>query len=255
VFVVHCLTSREPFLDPRILLNRNFAVGTTIAFVIGMLSFTSLVLFPTLLHDLRGYPEDVISVLIAARGLGNWTAFLFITQLTRIAPRFAIGAGLAIQAAAGFWMSQFDINVTHSAVFWSHYLMGLGNSVAFTPMTVMAFSTLPKEKITEGAAVFTIMRNFGSSLFISLSVLVLIRTSSISYAELSEFVTVYRPVFSDPSFPTIWNPETTDGLMRLSREVQRQAAMIGYINAFYMMTAVATVSVPLAICLRKISYR
>ena len=94
VFVVHCLTSTEPFLDPRILLNRNFAVGTTIAFVIGMLSFTSLVLFPTLLHDLRGYPEDVISVLFAARGLGNWTAFLFITQLTRIAPRFAIGAGL-----------------------------------------------------------------------------------------------------------------------------------------------------------------
>jgi DHA2 family multidrug resistance protein len=255
VFAVHCLTSKEPFLDPRILLDRNFAVGTLIAFVIGMLSFTSLVLFPTLLHDLRGYPEDVISVLIAARGLGNWTAFLFITQLTRFAPRFAIGAGLAIQAAAGFWMSQFDINVTHSAVFWSHYLMGLGNSVAFTPMTVMAFSTLSRDKITEGAAVFTMMRNFGSSLFISLSVLVLIRTSSISYAELSEFVTAYRPIFSDPAFPAIWNPEAADGLMRLSREVQRQANMIGYINAFTMMAAAAAVSIPLAVCLRKVSYR
>src|SRR5688572_14491235 len=99
------------------------------------------------------------------------------------------------------------------------------------------------------------MRNFGSSLFISLSILVLVRTSSISYAELSEFISAYRPIFSDPSFPAIWNPEAADGLMRLSREVQRQATMIGYINAFYLMTAAAAVSVPLAVCLRKISYR
>ena len=252
VFVVHCLTASEPFLDPRLLLDRNFSIGTLIAFVIGMLSFTSLVLFPTLLHDLRGYPDNAISLLIAARGLGNWTAFLFITQLTRAAPRFAIGAGLAIQAGASFWMSQFDINVPESSVFWSHYLMGLGNSIAFTPMAVMTFSTLPRNKVTEGAAVFTMMRNFGSSLFISLAVLVLVRSSSISYAQLVEFVSPYRPLLYYQSLPVSWNPETTAGLMRLSREVQRQAAMIGYINAFYMMALTAAVSVPLALLLQRV---
>jgi DHA2 family multidrug resistance protein len=252
IFIVHCLTAEKPFLDPRLLLDRNFAVGTLIAFVIGMLSFTSLVLFPTLLHDLRGYPENVISVLIAARGLGNWTAFLFITQLTRMAPRFAIGAGLAIQAIGSFWMAKFNINVTDADVFWSHYLMGLGNSVAFTPMAVMAFSTLPKHQITEGAAVFTMMRNFGSSLFISMAILIFVRTSSINYAQLSEFVTLYRPIFSDTSFPTSWHPDTLAGLMSLSREVQRQAAMNGYINAFYIMGLTAAVAVPLVLLMRNV---
>lgn len=251
IFVVHCLTANEPFLDPRLLLDRNFAIGTLIAFVIGMLSFTSLVLFPTLLHDLRGYPENVISMLIAARGLGNWTAFLFITQLTRSAPRLAIAAGLAIQAVGGLWMSQFDINVTEFSIFWSHYLMGLGNSIAFTPMTVMTFSTLPNNKVTEGAAVFTMMRNFGSSLFISLAVLVFVRTSTMNYAHLSEYVSPFRSIFYYSLFPTSWNPETTGGLMQLSREVQRQAAMIGYINAFYMMALTAVVSIPLAVLLRR----
>ena len=252
IFVAHCLTADQPFLDPRLLLDRNFAVGTLIAFVIGMLSFTSLVLFPTLLHDLRGYPDNVISLLIAARGLGNWTAFLFITQLTRMAPRFAIGAGLAIQAASSFWMSQFDINVTESAVFWSHYLMGLGNSVAFTPMAVMTFSTLAPSRVTEGAAVFTMVRNFGSSLFISLSVLVFVRSSQINYAQLSEFVTPFRPLFYYSALPPSWNPETTAGLLQISREVQRQAAMIGYINAFYLMAVTAAVAVPLAFMLQKV---
>ena len=59
-------------------------------------------------------------------------------------------------------------------MFWSNFLLGLGQSIAFTPMTVMAFATLPPHQITEGSAIFTLMRNFGSSLFISLAVLVLV---------------------------------------------------------------------------------
>ena len=247
VFVSHCLTADQPFLNPRLLLDRNFAVGTLIAFVMGMLSFTSLVLFPTLLHDLRGYPDSIIGTLIAARGLGNWTAFFFIVQLTRAAPRFAIGSGLAIQAAGGFWMAQFDINLTAFDVFWSHFLMGLGQSVAFTPMTMLAFATLPRHQITEGSAVFTMMRNFGSSLFISLAVLVLVRSTTINYARMTEFVTPYR---KELALPDSWSLETATGLLHLSNEIQRQAAMIGYINAFYLMAFTALAALPLACLLR-----
>src|SRR5215813_9568814 len=250
IFIAHCLTAERPFLDPRLLLDRNFAVGTMIAFVMGMLTFTSLVLFPSLLHDLRGYPDNAIGTLLAARGLGNWTAFFFVAQLTRIAPRGAIGLGLAIQAAGGFWMAQFDINVTEFDMFWSHFLMGLGQSVAFTPMTVLAFATLPRHRITEGAAVFTMMRNFGSSLFISLAVMVLVRSASINYTRMTEFVTPYREPLLYPSLPASWNLESTSGLMQVANEVQRQAAMIGYVNAFHMMAWTAALAVPLAGLLR-----
>ena len=64
---MHSLTSPNPFLDPRLLLNRNFAIGLLIAFFMGMLAYTSLVLFPSLLHDLRGAekqrlrPEDLLA--------------------------------------------------------------------------------------------------------------------------------------------------------------------------------------------------
>jgi DHA2 family multidrug resistance protein len=250
IFIAHCLTAEQPFLNPRLLLDRNFAVGTLIAFVMGMLSFTSLVLFPGLLHDLRGYPDSVIGTLIAARGLGNWTAFFFIARLTRVAPRFAIAAGLAIQGIGSFWMAHFDINVPDFDVFWSHYLLGLGQSVAFTPMTMMAFRTLPREQITEGSAVFTMMRNFGSSLFISLAVMVLVRSTAINYAQLMELVNPYRSALMLSSLPVSWSPETVTGLMGLSREVRRQAAMIGYVNAFHLMAFTAAVAVPLAWLLR-----
>lgn len=250
IFIAHCLTAERPFLDPRLLLDRNFAIGTLIAFVMGMLNFTSLVLIPTLLHDLRGYPDNVISGLMAARGIGNWAAFFFIAQLTRIAPRSAIAAGLALQAAGGFWMSQFDINVTDFSLFWSHFLLGFGQSVAFTPMTVMAFATLPRQRITEGAAIFTMMRNFGSSMFISLAVMVLVRSTSINYSRMIEFITPFREGQLFPRLPSNWSLESASGLMQLSKEVQRQAAMIGYVNAFHLMALTAAVAVPLACLLR-----
>ena len=97
MFVVHSLTSPTPFLDPRLLLNRNFAVGLVIAFFMGMLAFTSLVLFPTLLHDLRGYPDSAIGELLAARGIGNWLAFLVVVPISRHFPRHGCyGADRAI---------------------------------------------------------------------------------------------------------------------------------------------------------------
>lgn len=250
IFIAHCLTAPEPFLSPSLLLDRNFSIGILLAFAMGMLSFTSLVLFPSLLHDLRGYPDSVIGTLIAARGLGNWTAFFFIAWLTRVAPRTAIGAGLAIQGVASYWMAQFDINVDEFSVFWSHFLVGLGQSVTFTPMTVMAFTTLPKHQITEGSAVFTLMRNFGSSLFISMAVLVLVRSTSINYSEMMEFISPYRRAMAVSGLPAPWDPETATGLSRIAHEVQRQAAMIGYVNAFYLMAITGFLSVPLAFLLK-----
>jgi DHA2 family multidrug resistance protein len=117
-------------------------------------------------------------------------------------------------------------------------------------MTMMAFATLPRHQITEGAGVFTLMRNFGSSLFISLSILVLVRSTSANYARMTEFITPYQKMLMLQGLPEPWNPETAGGLLRLSNEIQRQAAMIGYVNAFYMMAATAAAAVPLACLLR-----
>ena len=250
VFIVHCLTVSEPFLNPRLFLDRNFTIGVMLAFVMGMLNFTSIVLLPTLLHDLRGYPDNAIAVLIAARGLGNWAAFFFIAQLTRVAPRFAIVCGMAIQAGAGFWMAGLDINLTDSQVFWSNLLLGFGQSVAFTPMTVMAFSTLPPRQVTEGSAVFTLMRNFGSSLFISITVLVVSRSTAANYSRLSEVVTPYNKSLT--TLPPQWSLDNVTGLSSLSNEILRQAAMIGYLNAFYLMACVALAATPLALFMNRV---
>ena len=250
IFAVHCLSASAPFVDPRLFLDRNFGVGTIVAFVMGMLTFTGLVLYPSLLHDLRGYPDSAIGVLLAARGVGNWIAFLIIVPLTRIMPRFCLAIGLGLQAVSGFAMAGFDINLTDFDIIWTNIMLGFGQSMAFTPMTVLAFATLPRERITEAAAIFTLMRNFGSSLFISLAVLVFLRSSTSSYSTLSERVSTISSGGAQGPLPEAWNVDTLAGLFRLSGEIERQASMIGYINAFHLMALAAAAAVPLALFMR-----
>ena len=67
---------------------------------------------------------------------------------------------------------------------------------------------------------------------------------------MTEFITPYQKAMMLQGLPEPWNPETTKGLMTLSNEIQRQAAMIGYINSFYLMAFVAAIAVPLACMLR-----
>jgi len=250
VFAAHSLTSPAPFLDPRLLLNRNFAIGLVIAFFMGMLAFTSLVLFPTLLHDLRGYPDSAIGALLAARGVGNWCAFLVVVPVSRRFPRLTVALGLGAQSFAAWSMAQWSLDLTSLDVFWTNALQGFGFGLAFTPMTVLAFATLPVRQVTEASSVFTLVRNFGSSLYISLSIVLLVRSTAANYSRLIELINPFNAALRGPGAPAAWNIDTTSGLLRLTNEIERQASMIGYINAFYLLALTAAVAVPL-VCLMR----
>jgi DHA2 family multidrug resistance protein len=250
IFVAHSLTASRPFLDPRLLLDRNFAIGLLLAFFMGMLAFTSLVLMPGMLHDLRNYPDSAIGLLLASRGVGNWMAFLVVVPFSRRFPRLSVATGLSAQAYAAWAMSGFDINVGSSDVFWTNALQGFGFGLAFTPMTVLAFATLPASKMTEASGVFTLVRNFGSSLYISVTVVLLVRSATANYSRLVEFISPYNKALAFPGLPEAWNPESLKGLMRLASQVQQQALMIGYVNSFYLLALTAAAGVPLVWMMR-----
>jgi DHA2 family multidrug resistance protein len=255
IFAAHSLTASRPFLDPRLLLDRNFAIGLVIAFFMGMLAFTSLVLIPGMLHDLRHYPDSAIGLLLASRGVGNWVAFLVVVPFSRRYPRLSVATGLGAQAFAAWSMAQFDINVGSFDVFWTNALQGFGFGLAFTPMTVLAFATLQAHQITEASGVFTLVRNFGSSLYISVTVVLLLRSAAANYTRLTEFISPYNKALAFPGLPDAWNVENIGGLMRLAGQIQQQALMIGYINSFYLLAVTAAAGMPLVWLMRTAARR
>ena len=246
MFAIHSATSRAPLFDPATFRDRNFAVGTALALIMGMLQYGPMVLFPPLLQELQGYPEALIGYLIASRGPGNLGSFLIVAQLTRLSPRLCLALGLSIQAVAGLWMGSFDINLTSDDVMWSNMLHGFGFGLSYTPMAVLAFSTMRTRYLTQGNAIFALIRMLGSSVFVSLILVVFAHSVAEANLNLASSITVFSRDLIAPWATALGHHGDSYVKARLAAEIQRQASMVGYINAFHLMTLVPLLTAPLA---------
>ncbi len=250
IFIVQCVTGKQPFLDLRIMRDRNFVLGLLLVFIFGMLNFVPMVLFPPLLQELRGYPQSIVGLLMGARGVGTFVGFTIMAFAGRMDPRIPIAVGFFLQAYAGWAMAQFDVNLTTWGVAWTTCLQGLGVGFVWVPVAVAAFSTLAPMHIPEATAIFHLLRNIGSSAFISISVAVVLHTGKISYAESASSLSAWIDGFRYLSVTRVWNIETDAGLAGLSAEMQRQSLMIGYLNSFRLFAWTAFAAIPLVLFMR-----
>ncbi len=249
-FVAHTFTSKQPFLSPSLLLDRNYAIGLLLVLIFGMLNFTPMVLIPPMLQELRGYPQSIVGLLLAARGLGTLVSFTSMLFLSRLDPRIPITVGFILQGLSGIAMAQFDINVTTFDVAWTSMLQGLGVGFVWVPMAVATFATLDPKRVPEASAVFHLLRNMGSSIYISLSVALLLHSAKINYAEISASISVFNEILQLPFVTGVWDTGSARGLAALSGEVGRQSMMIGYINTFYMFGYTSLAAAPLVLFMR-----
>ena len=78
----------------------------------------------------------------------------------------------------------------------------------------------------------------------------MIRSTASNYSRMTEFITPYNKTLTMPGLPAQWSLDGTASLLTLSNEILRQAAMIGYVNAFYLMAFAALAAMPLAAFMR-----
>ena len=246
MFLIHMATARAPLFEGALFRDRNFVVGVGVGTVMGMLQYTPMILFPPLLQELRGYPEMVIGMLVATRGIGNFGSFFVVAQLTRWNPRLCLFSGLAIQATAGIWMGTLDINMSGTDVLLTNMLHGFGFGLTYSPMAVLAFSTLPTPLLTQGNAIFALVRMMGGSLFISMTWVIFARSHAEASVGLAGFFNVFRLDALGPWTTAFGAVGAGLPLDRLGAEIHRQASMVGYVNAFHLMTLVPIVVAPLA---------
>ena len=250
VFVVHSLTARAPFLNPRHLLDRNYSLGLVIVLVYGMLNFTPMVMLPPMLKDLMDYPDSIIGYLIACRGVGAIIGFFLAMWIGKLDPRIGMTVGFGVQAISGLMMMQFDMTVTNAEVAVTSIMQGTAVGLIWVPLVVATFSTLDRRFLSESTGVFHLLRNLGSSIFISASVTTLVRTGQMNHAWLTEYISPFNETLAFPNLPNAWDIENLSGLAAMGGEIGRQAAMLGYLNAFGLYTAACVIVLPLILLVR-----
>ena len=249
-FLVHTFTTERPFIRPVIFEDRNYSIGMVMIFVFGMLNFVPMVLFPPLLQELRGFPQSVIGLLLGARGAGTLTGFLIMAFAQRVNPRIPVFLGFSLQAFSGFVIAGFSINLTSFDVAWTSYIQGLGVGLVWVPLNVLAFATLKPAYVPDAAAILHLIRNVGSSIFISVCITVILRSSKITYAGLVEGVSAYNKIFDIPFLMGAWSINNEAGISAFAREIERQSMMNGYLSAFYLFSFTAVAILPLLLLIR-----
>jgi DHA2 family multidrug resistance protein len=237
MFLAHSLTAEQPFLNLRLLLDRNYALGLALVGVFGMLNVTPMVLLPPLLQQHAGFPDTLIGQVLAARGLGATIGFFVAMFIGRLDPRIGMSIGFGLQVISGLWLMSINLDVSMEILVANSILQGIAIGVIWVPLTIASFATLESRFWPEAMAVFHLMRNIGSSFFISLCVADIVRVTAQNYSRLSEMISPFNDRLALPWVMGGWSIDTLSGLARLSKEIGRQAAMIGYLDAFAMYTA------------------
>jgi DHA2 family multidrug resistance protein len=250
LFIVHMLTTvKPPFVSTSLFKDRNFLTGNVFIFIVGAVLFATLALLPPLLQDLLNYPVLTTGIVTAPRGLGTFCAMFIVGRLMgKIDTRIIIAVGFALTGFSSWQMSGFDLQMGSATVIWSGLAQGLGTGFVYVPLAAVTFATLSPVLRNEGTAIFSLTRNLGSSIGISIVETLLTRNTQIMHSTLAEHVTAYSPILRahlPNGLPTLQT------LAALNATVTRQAAMIAYNNDFKLMTVLSLASIPLVLLLRK----
>jgi DHA2 family multidrug resistance protein len=220
-------------------------------FFIGIILNGTLALVPTMLQELMNYPVLTTGLVTAPRGIGTMIAmFLVVHLIGRVNTRLIILTGLGLTAVSLWQMTGFSLQMGMGPVISTGVLQGFGLGFVFTPLSTVTFSTLPRQILTQGTAIFSLTRNIGGSCGIAVVEALLAENTQIVHSRLVEHLRPDNPLAQAPYLVPPFSLTIPSGVAALNAEATRQAAMVAYIDDFELMMIIIIVALPLLLLLR-----
>ncbi|WP_395683993.1 DHA2 family efflux MFS transporter permease subunit [Dokdonella sp.] len=253
LYAVHWKFSPRPFLDLGLFADRNFLASNLFIFVLGVVLFATMALLPPFLQGLMNYPVVSTGLLLAPRGIGTLIAMMIVGRLLARGAdaRVLAGIGMLLTAFSLWQMMHFNLEVPQHLIVTSGMIQGLGLGLVFVPISTVAYSTLPMSARTEAAGIFSLMRNIGSSVGISVVMTLLSRNTQLNHAEIASRLT---PFGDNAAQIAATVGHSAGGLAALNGEVTRQASGIAFLNDFWLMMVMTLAAIPLLLLLRPVRH-
>jgi len=247
-FFVHTATAQGlTFLNRNLLRDRNFVTGTVFIFFVGIILYATLALLPPMLQELFNYPVTTTGLVTAPRGIGTMVAMILVGRLIgKVDIRLILLTGLALTAFSLWQMTHFSLQMGMGPIIISGLSQGFGLGFVFVPLSAVTFATLETHMRTDGTAIFSLMRNIGSSIGISIVEALLTENTQIVHANLAEHLRPDNPLAQGLNLGTA----TASQLTALNAQITEQAVMVAYVDDFKLMMGVAIIVMPLLLFLK-----
>lgn len=242
--LVHLMTTERPLFPGRLFSDANFVASLVFMFLIGCVMMAVLALLPGLLQGIYGYPAVDAGWLLAPRGLGLLASISLLGRwITRMDPRIALMIGMGLSGWSLWLMSGWSPDMPIMPIFVTGFIQGVGISFTIMPVNLIAFATLPPELRTDAAGLTNLFRSIGASIGIAVCTFMLARGVQVNHAELGARITRMSAPF-DLDRITAYGGVSEAGMRVVDGMVNKQAAMIGYLNDFYIMALLCWAAIP-----------
>jgi DHA2 family multidrug resistance protein len=243
------------------LKNRNFAIATTAMFFLGFVMYASTVLIPQFLQQMLGYTAELAGLALSPGGAVIMCMMPVVGFLvSRVDTRLLIGFGCIVVASSLFVMAGWNLQLDYGHAVRARMLQGLGLAFLFIPINVSAFAYVPREKTNMGTGIINLARNIGASVGIATVTTMLERRTQAHQMRLADHVNTYSAAYhnmlhgTQMKFVSAGSSLThaaTQAQQMIYGTVQRQAAMLAFIDNFKMLGVVFFVVLPVLLLLKK----
>jgi MFS transporter, DHA2 family, multidrug resistance protein len=251
LFAVQTALAPKPFLSPRLFKDVNFTTGMVMVFLVGLVQYATLALLSPYLQNLAGDPVITTGLLLGPRGLGTMGAMLLAGRLiNHFDVRYFIGIGSLIGVWTLYEFTRWTPDVSASTVVITGIIQGFSVGLVFMPLSTVIYTTLPLELRVEAAGVFSLVRNMGSAIGISVTGALLTANTQVNHAIIGAVVTPFNHALQAAGAAKFWNPLDPAGAAALDNVITRQAQIISYGNDFKLMLVLSILVMPTILLLR-----
>ncbi len=259
-FLIRELTTDEPVVNFEVLRDRNFAVGTILITVLGVVLYATTAMLPLFLQTLLGYSAFASGMAVSPRGVGAMFSAFAVGRLIGIVDsRVLIAVGFGALALSGFMFSHMTLDIGMSSIVFASILNGAATGLIFVPLSTTAMAHVARERMGSATGIFNLMRNIGAGIGISLMTTFLARNSQTHQAVLAAHLTPYDPRYQEwlhsaqSALAARGNPFTApaQALALLYAALVRQATLLAFLDNFRLISLAALLCLPLVLLFRR----
>jgi MFS transporter, DHA2 family, multidrug resistance protein len=253
LFTVHMITTEKPFIPRALFKDRNFAAGLALMFAIGTILVSSSSLMAPWLQSLANYPVETAGLIMAPRGIGTMTAMMSGGRLaSRFDPRKIMACGILMLAWSMWEMTSWTPDISQGTIIVTIIVQGAGLGFTFLPLQVLAFATLAPQLRTDGTSLFSLLRNIGAAVGVSVTSSLLAHNTQVLHESIGAGVTPFNRALQDGGMISrTWNPAHPHGTAMMDQMVNRQAQITAYIDDYWLMIFTTLSALALLLLLRR----
>jgi MFS transporter, DHA2 family, multidrug resistance protein len=241
-FFWRVFTAEEPIVDLRAFTDRNFAIGCLLQFCIGIGLYGLTYIYPRYLAEVRGYSAMMIGETMFVSGVTMFLMAPIVGRLMQVVDmRYLIASGLIIFGIGSWQMTGITRDYDFNELLLPQILRGIGMMLAMVPTNNVALGTLAPERVKNASGLFNLMRNLGGAVGLAIINQVLNDRTDLHISRLQERVnwgnaTAVETLNNFTQRLQGMGDAALMAMKQLSQIVHRQAVVMGYGDAFFMLT-------------------